>query len=134
MQADTLEGLAVKTGLPQKVLVDTVNNYNQYVDSGEDLEFHRSTLSGDVGKPVKIDRPPYYSFETKSHFLATYAGIAVDKNMNVMRKKGKISGLCASGEVIGGFHGASYQTGTALSKAIIFGRIAGINVINNEKI
>ena len=33
----------------------------------------------------------------------------------------RIEGLCAAGEVVGGFHGASYMTGTALTKALVFG-------------
>ena len=134
VQADTLEELAVKIGIPPKALVNTVNNYNKYVDSGRDIEFNRSSLSGSIGKPVKIDKAPYFSFETKSHFLATYAGIAVDKNMNVLCKNSTFSGLYAAGEIIGGFHGASYHTGTALGKAIIFGRVAGINVVKNKKL
>jgi fumarate reductase flavoprotein subunit len=59
--------------------------------------------------------------------LATYAGITVDDEMRVLTPDGKIPGLYAAGEIIGGFHGASYHTGTALGKAIIFGRIAGRN-------
>ena len=33
----------------------------------------------------------------------------------------RIEGLYAAGEVVGGFHGASYMTGTALTKALVFG-------------
>jgi fumarate reductase flavoprotein subunit len=35
-----------------------------------------------------------------------------------------LDGLFAAGEVIGGFHGGAYMTGTALGKAAIFGRLA----------
>ena len=35
-----------------------------------------------------------------------------------------IGGLFAAGEVVGGFHGGAYMTGSALGKAAIFGRIA----------
>lgn len=38
-----------------------------------------------------------------------------------------IEGLYAAGEVMGGFHGAAYMTGSALGKAALFGRIAGVN-------
>jgi len=31
--------------------------------------------------------------------------------------------------VTGGVHGAGYMTGTAVGKAVIFGRIAGLSVI-----
>ena len=34
-----------------------------------------------------------------------------------------IPGLYAAGEVTGGFHGAAYMTGSALGKAVVFGKI-----------
>jgi fumarate reductase flavoprotein subunit len=39
----------------------------------------------------------------------------------------RIEGLYAAGEIIGGFHGTGYMTGTSLGKAALFGRIAGSN-------
>jgi fumarate reductase flavoprotein subunit len=38
-----------------------------------------------------------------------------------------IDRLFAAGEVVGGFHGAAYMTGSSLGKGAIFGRIAGRN-------
>ena len=38
-----------------------------------------------------------------------------------------IEGLFAAGEIMGGFHGVSYLTGSALGKCVVFGRIAGRN-------
>ncbi len=35
-----------------------------------------------------------------------------------------LPGLLAAGEVVGGLHGAAYMTGSALGKALIFGRVA----------
>jgi fumarate reductase flavoprotein subunit len=74
---------------------------------------------------VKIETPPFYAYEAKSHFLATYAGLAVDDRMRVLTPDGHIPGLFAAGEAIGGFHGASYHSGAAVGQALIFGRIAG---------
>ncbi len=123
----TVEELADKLHIPRRELVATIQTYNRYVDASDDPEFGRRTLSGNVGKPLKIDQPPFHGFATKSHFLATYAGVAVDRNMKVLGRQGGIAGLYAAGEVIGGFHGSSYHTGTALGKAVVFGRIAGAN-------
>ena len=36
-----------------------------------------------------------------------------------------IAGLYAAGELMGGFHGVAYMTGSSLGKCVIFGRIAG---------
>ena len=40
-----------------------------------------------------------------------------------------IDGLFAAGEVVGGFHGAAYMTGSALGKAVIFARAAAASAI-----
>ena len=51
----------------------------------------------------------------------------VDEDMHVLTVNGKIPGLYAAGEAVGGFHGGSYHAGTALGKTVIFSRIAGKN-------
>ena len=125
VKGDTIEELAGNTRIPPVALRETIERYNRFVDKGKDSDFGRTTLAGNFGKLVKIDMPPYYSLETIGHFLATYAGIAVDEGMHVLTATGRIPGLYAAGEIVGGFHGASYHSGTALGKALIFGRIAG---------
>jgi fumarate reductase flavoprotein subunit len=58
--------------------------------------------------------------------LSTSAGLRIDPQMRVLRTDGSpIPGLFAAGEVVGGFHGAGYMSGSALGKAAIFGRRAG---------
>ncbi len=127
VQADTIEELADGIHVPRQVLKETVGRYNNSVASGADTEFGRSHLSASIGNPVRIETPPFYAYEAKSHFLATYAGLAVDASMRVLTDAGHIPGLYAAGEAIGGFHGASYHSGAAVGQALIFGRIAGRN-------
>ncbi len=127
VQADTIEELADRIHMPREVLKKTVERYNDGVASGADTEFGRSHLSASIGSPVKIETPPFYAYEAKSHFLATYAGLAVDAGTRVLTHDGHIPGLYAAGEAIGGFHGASYHSGAAVGQALIFGRIAGRN-------
>ncbi len=127
VKADTVEELAEKIGVPPKALRNTFDRYNGFVEKGKDRDFGRKTQSANMGKLVKLDTPPFYSMETVGHFLSTYAGLAVDKDMHVLTKKGIIPGLYAAGEVVVGFHGTAYHSGTAVGKALIFGRIAGRN-------
>jgi flavocytochrome c len=127
VQADTIEELADGIHVPRQVLKETVERYNNSVASGADTEFGRSHLSASIGSLVRIETPPFYAYEAKSHFLATYAGLAVDASMRVLTHAGHIPGLYAAGEAIGGFHGASYHSGAAVGQALIFGRIAGRN-------
>ncbi|MFC1929760.1 flavocytochrome c [Chloroflexota bacterium] len=126
-KADTVEGLASQIGVPIQILKETVSKYNGYVDLGKDPDFSREALTRGWGTVTRIDIPPFYAYESKPGFAATYGGLAVDKDMHVLTVHGKIPGLYAAGELIGGFHGASYITGSSIGKSIIFGRIAGRN-------
>ena len=46
----------------------------------------------------------------------------------MLNRQGKIPSLYAAGKIVGGFHSASYMSGTAVGKVVISGRIAGRNV------
>ena len=127
VKANTIEELASRINVPPETLKQTIDRYNTQADAGKDLDFGRTTLSGGVGRIARIDTPPFYTYETKAALVGTYGGIAIDEHMHVLTRQGKIPGLYAAGEIIGGFHGASYMSGTSVGKAIIFGRIAGRN-------
>lgn len=126
--AASIEELAINIAVPPETLQETVARYNSHIDHGGDADFGRKTLVGGTGKPVQIDTPPFYAFVSKGAFPGTYGGIFPDEEMHVLKRDGIIPGLYAAGEIVGGFHGASYMTGTAVGKAVIFGRIAGRNV------
>ena len=121
----TIAVLASRIGVPAVTLESTLAQYNADVVGGTDRAFGRRTLAGDVGTSRRLDAPPFYAFATIGHLLATYGGITVDARMRVLAGGRPIPGLYAAGEAIGGFHGASYHSGTALGKAVLFGRIAG---------
>ncbi|MDA0276061.1 MAG: FAD-binding protein, partial [Proteobacteria bacterium] len=125
VKGHTLEELAVNMEVPAEALRRTVARYNDFVDAGRDQDFGRQVLAGNFGGLVRLDRAPFYAYATIGHLLATYGGIAVDAQMRVLRKGQPIPGLYAAGESTGGFHGASYHSGTGIGKALIFGRIAG---------
>ena len=127
VKADTIEEMASEIGVPPEALKDTVDRYNKGVDAGEEPEYGRDTVAGGVGSIMKIDTPPFYAYTSKSLLPGTYGGIVVDEDMHVLTRQGRIPGLYAAGELVGGFHGASYMSGSAVGKAIIFGRIAGRN-------
>jgi flavocytochrome c len=127
-EGDSLEALARKIGVDAAMLAATVKRYNGFVDQGRDEDFGRDGLSNHVGRLVKIERAPFYAYATTSGLLATYCGLTVDPETRVLDVYGvPIQGLYAAGEIMGGFHGVSYMTGSALGKSLIFGRIAGRN-------
>ena len=130
IKANTLDEAAAKAGIPADALKDSVAKYNQYVDAGKDPDFGRDGLIGHVGKLIKIDTPPFYIVESICAILGTYCGAQVDGKAQVLDVYGQpIPGLFAAGEVIGGLHGDGYIGGTAFGKALIFGRLAGKNVV-----
>jgi fumarate reductase flavoprotein subunit len=127
VKGGTLEELAKGMNVPPAALKASVERYNRFVAEGKDADFGRATLAGNYGKPQKVKRGPFYAYATIGHLLATYGGIAVDAQMRVLKEGQPIAGLYAAGETMGGFHGASYHSGTGIGKALIFGRIAGKN-------
>ena len=128
-QADTIAGLAGELSLDPEVLSATVERYNAAVESGSDDEFGRPIAHDGLPGAVPIVSPPYYAYPTKPGLTSTYAGLTVDGSMRVLDVyETPLDGLYAAGEVVGGFHGAGYYSGTGLGKAAVFGRIAGTAV------
>lgn len=126
IEADTLEGLAQKSGIDPFEFTETVAAYNADCAIGKDRSFGRDGLCHHVGALVAIDRPPFYAYPSTTTVLATYCGLAIDARTRVIDVYDEpIVGLYAVGEVTGGFHGHAYMTGTSLGKSALFGRIAG---------
>jgi fumarate reductase flavoprotein subunit len=123
-QAPSLSALAALLRIEPTALADTVAAYNGYVRGGADLE---------LGRPLDsaghISTAPFYGYPCRAGLTTTYCGVRVNRRMQVLNVFDEpIPGLYAAGEVVGGFHGAGYLTGTGLGKAAIFGRVAGIAV------
>jgi succinate dehydrogenase/fumarate reductase flavoprotein subunit len=128
--APTLAELAQKMGVPASILEETIREYNAAVDKGTDAQFGRTTLVAGYGKPVKIEKPPFYCFPSTAAILGTYGGILVNNKAQVVDVfKNVIPSLYAAGEIIGGMHGAAYMTGSAFGKALIFGKLAAKNAL-----
>jgi fumarate reductase flavoprotein subunit len=133
LRGETVAELELAIGLPDGSLVETIEEYNATITAGGTDSLGRQHLSGGVGAPFPLDRPPYFAHPSGTVVLATYCGLTVDTRMQVLDVLGEpIERLYAAGEVIGGFHGAGYMTGTSIGKAGIFGRLAGSNAAAQE--
>ncbi len=125
LKADTLQELAQMIDIPYNILKATLDTYNSYVDAGHDPDFGRKALVHHHGELVRVETGPFYAFPSTAVVFGTYCGLRIDPQMHVLDVFGdRIGGLLAAGEVVGGFHGGAYMTGTSLGKAAIFGRIA----------
>lgn len=114
--ADTFEELAEKMELPVETVVETLTNYNSYVDAGHDPEFGRLLLA-------KLEAP-YCAVKVVPCEIITYGGIARNENAEVIRADGTaIPGLYTAGEASAN----SAYMGFTITNAFAWGRIAGNN-------
>jgi len=126
IEAPSLLELAARLEVDGAALAETVERYNAAVSLSTDPEFGRTSLSSGWGRPCRLEQAPFYGYPTRSALVGTYCGLVVDVRTQVHDVFGAIiPNLFAAGHVTGGFHGAGYMTGTALSKAAVFGRAAG---------
>jgi fumarate reductase flavoprotein subunit len=130
VKADSVSGLAEKLLIDTAALQKTIDIYNQYADSGTDADFGRPIHAYGTSGGGRIDLPPFYAFPCRNGLTTTYCGLRVDGRMRVIGVSGSpIPGLFAAGEVVGGFHGAGYLSGTGLGKAGVLGRAAGLECV-----
>lgn len=88
----------------------------------EILNLVRTSLSSGYGQLKKINVPPFYIMPAIAVVPGTYCGLKVDEQTRVLRSTDDpIEGLFAAGEIMGGFHGKNFVTGTGLGKALAFG-------------
>lgn len=114
--ADSFEELAQKMELPVEAVVETLTNYNAYVEAGHDPEFGRLLLSGLTA--------PYAAVKVMPCEIITYGGIARNVEAEVIRADGTvIPGLYTAGEASAN----SAYMGFTVSNAFTWGRIAGEN-------
>lgn len=131
-QAGSVQELAQMLELDAAALHMTVERYNVDVAQGRDVDFDRPIVDYGTSGNAAIDTAPFYAFPCGVALTSTYCGIRVDRQLRVRDVFGEaIPALYAAGEIIGGFHGASYMSGTALAKAAVHGRAAGLSCANN---
>ena len=122
--ADNIGSLAAQLEIDPGVLEATIRKYNADITAGGDTEFGRRHLVHHHGELRPIEVPPFYAYPSTAVAFGTYCGLRIDPSTQVIDVFGKpIRGLYAAGEVTGGFHGAAYMTGSALGKAVVFGRL-----------
>lgn len=126
-RADTLEDLAKQLSIDPETFGTTINNYNTYVDQGEDPEFGKDVFD------LKVVTAPFYATPRKPAVHHTMGGLKIDTKTHVLDQSGKIiSGLYAAGEVAGGIHAGNRLGGNSLTDIFTFGRIAGKTVVADK--
>ncbi len=123
-KADTIEELAEHFDINIDTFKATIEKYNEYAENGNDEDFNRR------GSFFPIEKGPFYIQKVAPAVHHTMGGIVVNKEAKVLDNDGNIiPGLFAAGEVTGGIHGGNRLGGNAVTDVIVFGRIAGENVV-----
>ncbi len=122
---DTIEEAAAAAGVDGEALAATVEEYNGYVEAGEDAAFGRS--ADYMTQP--IGDGPYYIVEQKPRFATTMGGLVIDTDLHVINKSGEvINGLYAAGEVVGGVMGDDSPSGANNGWAVTSGKLAAQSI------
>src|SRR5262249_30866638 len=134
-RADSIDALARSAGLPPDNLTQTVRRWNEMIDRGEDLEFHRFAASTSK-RPPKIDRPPFYAVQLFPLSRKSLGGVKTDLHCRVLDATGRVvSGLYAVGELagVGGINGRAALEGTMLGPSVFMGRVAAKDALSRMK-
>lgn len=124
---ETLEELAKNLDVDYGTLKETVDKFNESVESGHD-EFNRSLYS------TKLENGPWVATPRQACMHHTMGGVTIDTSTRVLDTNGKvIEGLYAAGEVTGGIHGGNRLGGNAVVDTVVFGKLAGETVVKDNK-
>jgi succinate dehydrogenase/fumarate reductase flavoprotein subunit len=130
-QADSLEELAEKAGIPFDNLKKTVDRYNELAAKGNDDDFGKRP---EILWPVNT--PPFFAGQLISTLLAANGGLRQDSACHILDENNQIiEGLYVAGAAGGQYFSNDYPTinpGTNHGRCLTFGHIAGINAAGGD--
>jgi fumarate reductase flavoprotein subunit len=129
-RATSLGELGVRAGINPRALKQSVAEYNDALTRGSPDRLGRTH------RPLPIIEPPFYAIRAQGWTLWSFAGLAVDGQLRVIRSDGApIPNLYAAGEVIGAgaTSGNAYTNGSGVTPAITFGRLLGQRIISLDQ-
>jgi fumarate reductase flavoprotein subunit len=121
-RGDSLASLAERAGIAPAGLEGSVREYNAALEAGRPDPFGRAH------RPLPIRRGPYYAIRHQGHSATSAAGVAVDRDLRVLRGDGSfVPNLYAAGEILGSGAtiGNAFAAGMMLTPALTFGRLLG---------
>lgn len=127
-KADTLEELAQLMGIDCEGLAQTVEQYNDFVDSGFDEAFGK-----DPEHLIPCNTAPFYGIRMKIGAYTCAGGLKVDESMRVLDKVDyrPIPGFYACGGDAGGLQGAVYDRKVASGSSQLWSRTGGYYAIED---
>ena len=139
-QADTLEELAEKLGIPSAALVKTVKEFNAAIQPGElDLDSLDGKHTEGIIPPksnwaMPLDTSPFTAVPVTGGITFTFGGLKANGIGQVISTWEKvIEGLYAVGEPVGEVFYYNYPGATSVIRGAVFGRIAGKHAAERAK-
>ncbi|GAA6005543.1 hypothetical protein JCM11491_003680 [Sporobolomyces phaffii] len=122
-QLDTVEQVAKEMNLPVEKVQGTFNKYMDIVKDPKTDPFGKKFFDN---TDWTNNAGPFHVAVMTPVLHYTMGGLEGNTKAEVVNKQGQpISGLFASGEVVGGVHGANRLGGSSLLGCVVFGRVAG---------
>lgn len=123
VSADTVEELAELIGIDPAVLAQTIADYQEGYDKGED-EFGRTDMRS------RLDEAPYYAVPVFPGVHHTRGGLSIDLGGHVLNTDGNvIEGLYAAGEVTDN----KLLGNDPVAAGVTFGRLAAQSALEDLK-
>jgi 3-oxosteroid 1-dehydrogenase len=139
-KAQTLQELAAACGIDPEGLRQTVERFNQFAQTGKDLDFKRGERAYDRywGDPTHdgpnpslgpISVPPFHAVELYPGDVGTYGGLVADEFGRVLNQQGEvIEGLYATGNATASVTGSCYPgAGASIAASFVFGYRAALH-------
>lgn len=120
ISADSADQLALKMNIPADNLKNTIDQFNTFAESGQDLQFGRAAASME-----KFSKGKLYAIKLAPAVLNTQGGPEHNEKAEILDINDQpIPHLYSAGE-LGGMCVNRYQGGGNLAECLIFGKIAG---------
>jgi len=123
--ANTIEELAVSTGLDPFRLSKTITTFNTGQKANTDA-------LGRKHMPRAVENPPFYAIRSQGTSISSTVGLAVNGELQVIRANGSaIPGLYAAGEVLGAgsLMGGAFCGGMMVMPSLTYGRLLGSRML-----
>ncbi|MDO8863615.1 FAD-dependent oxidoreductase [Haliea sp. E1-2-M8] len=124
-KAESPAELARKANINIDGLSETIEEYNAGREHGND-RYGRKHM------PLPLQKAPFYAIQLQGWLLTSFAGLAVNEDLQVIRKDGSgIPNLYAAGELLGtgNLSGKAYCGGMLVTPALTFGRLLGQKIL-----
>lgn len=127
ISAKDAAALAEKMNVPAANLIETISEFNEFAQNGKDVKFGRAPESMTAFGTGKL-----YAIKLAPAVLNTQGGPEHDEKARVLDSNSHpIPHLYSAGE-LGGMCVNRYQGGGNLAECLIFGKIAGENIVQEN--